>query len=577
MAPTSRLRDLRRLPGLPGWARLNAVRRRSQQVLLLAGATGALVGLVVAGFDWVTADFLFAHVLDLPLGVLAAAPVVGLLLAAACLRWPARGASPATADEYIRSFHEVGRPLDTRPVVGRLAASVATLGFGGAMGYEGPAIYAGAATGSWLQRRLSRHFAAEDAKVLLVAGAAAGVAAIFKAPVTGLVFALEVPYHDDLARRMLLPAAIAAATSYVTFVALIGTEPLLPVAGRPAINFADLAGAAAVGLLAGAFARLFALVVAASKRIASSGRPWLRAAGAGLALGGLFLAGRGLAGTNLVLGPGYDTLRWALDPDRGVALVVAAATLRVLATATTVAGGGAGGLFIPLVLQGALVGRVASGLVDPGNPTLFPVVGIAAFLGAGYGVPLAAVVFVAEFTGRPGFVVPGLIAAVVAQLVMGRASVSPYQATRRAGHLEHRLTLPVASAVDAEARTVPPDATAEEVFWQHLIGTRQRAAVVVDGGRYLGIVGVDELSAIDRDRWPTTAVADLMRTDIEVAQPQWSVSRAVQVIDAADTDRLAVCDGARFIGVITKDDVVRLDEILDATGTEGDQPPTRRL
>lgn len=183
----------------------------------------------------------------------------------------------------------------------------------------------------------------------------------------------------------------------------------------------------------------------------------------------------------------------------------------------------------------------------------------------------------AEFTGRPGFVVPGLIAAVVAQLVMGRASVSPYQATRRAGHLEHRLTLPVASAVDAEARTVPPDATAEEVFWQHLIGARQRAAVVVDGERYLGIVGVDELSAVDRDRWPTTAVADLMRTDIEVAQPQWSVSRAVQVIDAADTDRLAVCDGARFIGVITKDDVVRLDEILDAVGTEGGQPPTRRL
>src|SRR3546814_9807665 len=110
-----------------------------------------------------------------------------------------------------------------------MLASIATRGAGGPMGYEGPSIYAGAATGSLLHRRLSRWFSVEDTKVLLVAGAAAGVAAIFKAPVTGIVFALEVPYQDDLARRMLLPAAISAAASYVTFAAFIGTEPILPV------------------------------------------------------------------------------------------------------------------------------------------------------------------------------------------------------------------------------------------------------------------------------------------------------------------------------------------------------------
>ncbi len=553
------------LPHGPDWARLRDVRRRSQEVLLLAGATGVAVGLVVAAFDWITADQVFDRILDLPLGVVAAAPVVGLLIARASLRWLAGDASPSTADEYIRNFHEVSRPLDSRPVVGRVIAAVATLGSGGALGYEGPAIYAGAATGSWLQRRLSRFFSMEDTKVLLVAGAAAGVAAIFKAPVTGLVFALEVPYHDDLARRMLLPAAIASATSYVAFVALIGTEPLLPIAGRPAINLVDLAGAAAVGLVAGVFARAFSVVIATAKRAGAQERPWLRAVAAGVGLGGLFLLGRALTGTNLVLGPGYDALRWALEPDRAIGLVVAAATLRVLATATTIAGGGVGGLFIPLVIQGALVGRVMSGLLDPANVTLFPVVGIAAFLGAGYGVPLAAVVFVAEFTGRSGFVVPGLIAAVVAQLVMGRASVSPYQATRRAGHLEHRLTLSVATAVNTEARTVPPDASAEEVFWQHLIGSRQRAALVVDGDTYLGTIGVDELAAIDQDEWPDTAVAALMRTDIPTAAPGWPVSEAVKAMDRADADRLAVCDGDRFIGVITMDDVVRLDEILDAT------------
>ncbi len=93
----------------------------------------------------------------------------------------------------------------------------------------------------------------------------------------------------------------------------------------------------------------------------------------------------------------------------------------------TVAGGGVGGLFVPLVVAGALLGRLAVGVVGGGNTTLFVVIGVAAFLGAGYRVPLAAVMFVAETTGRPGFVVPGLLAAVAAMLVMGRGSVTTYQ------------------------------------------------------------------------------------------------------------------------------------------------------
>ncbi len=89
--------------------------------------------------------------------------------------------------------------------------------------------------------------------------------------------------------------------------------------------------------------------------------------------------------------------------------------------------GGVGGLFIPLVVAGALLGRAMVEVVGDTHTTLFVVVGVAAFLGAGYRVPLAAVMFVAETTGRPGFVVPGVIAAVAAELVMGTESVTRYQ------------------------------------------------------------------------------------------------------------------------------------------------------
>lgn len=530
--------------------------------------TGALTGLVVAGFERLTKEVLLDAVIHAPRGLQIAAPAVGLAVAALCLRAGGR-VSPATSDEYIRSFHDPTGRLALRAVPARMAAAVATLGSGGPLGYEGPSLYAGAAIGSALQRRATRLFGPEDSKVLLVAGAAAGVAAIFKAPVTGLVFALEVPYQEDLARRMLLPAGISAAASYVVFAAIAGTEPILPVSGQPPFNLVDLGGAAAIGLLCGLLARLFIAVIRGAKTLSGRGHPALRVAVAGALLGATVVVAHALGEGHLALGPGYDALAWAMRPDRSVVAVAALATLRVVGTAAVVGGGGTGGMFIPLVIQGALVGRAVGGLFEAQTTTLFPVVGMAAFLGAGYRVPLAAVVFVAEFTGRPGFVVPGLIAAIVAQLVMGRSSISPYQVGGRVGHLEQRLRLPLTAAVDAEARTVPPDATVEELFWQHLVGTRQQSAAVVEGDRYVGLVCVEDLAAVDRAAWATTVVRDVMRTDVPVADPAWPLRDAIKAMDAAGVDRLAVCDDGLFVGVITAVGLVQLGELLERTEGTG--------
>ena len=408
--------------------------RETRSVVVFAALTGAVTGLAVAGFEWVTRYALFNHLLQAPLAVQVLAPLVGLSIAALALHVLAAGASPATADEYIKNFHQPHVPLDERPVHGRIVASVATLGLGGAMGYEGPSIYLGAALGAGLQRRFTRLFNRDDAKVLLVAGAAAGVAAIFKAPATGLVFALEVPYQEDFARRMLLPAGIAAAFSYLVFVAFYGTSPLFSVTGAPPFSLRDLGGAAVLGVACGIGARLFAAALQAGKQLATRAHPVVRAVVAGIGLAALALLADGAFGKPLTLGAGYDNLTWALDPRRSVGLIVLLLLLRAAATFTTVSGGGSGGLFIPLVIEGALLGRAVGTAFRSAaaGATFFPLVGVSAFLGAGYQVPLAAVVFAAETSGRPGFIVPALIAALVAQLFMGRASVSSYQVVTRA-------------------------------------------------------------------------------------------------------------------------------------------------
>ena len=549
--------------------KLRSFGSRTRQIGLLGVVTGAVTGLGVAGFDRVVQDQMFERVLDLPLWVQAVAPVAGLTVAIVILRWVGRGASPATADEYIKDFHDPEHRLDVDEAPAKLLASAATLGAGAAMGFEGPSIYLGAVVGSWLQSRFSRTFSRVDNKVLVVCGAAAGVAAIFKAPATGVVFALEVPYRQDLARHMLLPAMFSAASSYVVFVAINGTTPLFPVTGAPPFNLRDLGGAAVLGLLCGGAARLFAHGLTAAKGAVTKFGPLVRLPLAAVAIVGVFVAGRGLTGRSIMIGSGYGAIAWALEPSHAAATVLAVFALRAVATTVAVGAGGVGGLFVPLVVQGALLGSAVSIVFGVSDTTLFPLLGIAAFLGAGYRVPLAAVMFVAETTGRPGFVVPALIAAATSQLLMGRESVSPYQQDSRTGLLERRLGLPVASALRTDAATVPPDATVAELYDHHIIELRLRAVPVVDGATYLGVVVLDDVAGLPRAEWDATMVKDIMRADWPRAEIGWTLGQAVVAMEDADVDRLPVVDGPAFVGMITTGEILKLDAILERAEERG--------
>ena len=221
---------------------------------MLAAITGAATGLAVALFDRIVVDGLLDHLFELSPWVFGFMPLVGLTLAGLALRRTQR--RPGTTDLYLKAFHDLEHPIGFREFPGRMLAAIATAGFGGAMGLEGGSLYIGTTFGSFLQRRFPRFTAGSSRRVLMVAGAAAGVAAIFKTPATGAIFALESPYREDIARRMLLPALVSAACGYLVFVAINGTTPLFPRRGAPPIRFADLAGAIGLGIAAGMCARV---------------------------------------------------------------------------------------------------------------------------------------------------------------------------------------------------------------------------------------------------------------------------------------------------------------------------------
>lgn len=409
---------------------LEEIAERSRNVVLLSAIVGSITGVLVAGFEWIVVDVMVERLLELPLWFGALAPTLGLVGAWLALNWLGRGIPPGTSDEYIKSFHDPLHRATVREALARMVAAISTLGSGAAMGLEGPSLFLGGAVGTQVDDLVPGRFRGER-RSLLVAGAAAGVAAIFKAPATGAVFALEVPYKNDLARHALAPALIGAATGYLGFAAIHGTDPLLPVEGVFGFDGRDIVGAILLGVLAGIGARWFARALREAKEYAERTSPLRRILFNGAAIAVLFVAMRGATGESLTIDSGFSVLNWALDLDHGFWVLLAVLALRSAATVCAVAGGGVGGVFIPLVVAGALSGRIVGGAINELDTAMFVVVGIAAFLGAGYRVPLASVMFVAETTGRASIVVPGLLAAVAAELMMGPSSVTNLQRANR--------------------------------------------------------------------------------------------------------------------------------------------------
>jgi predicted transcriptional regulator len=163
--------------------------------------------------------------------------------------------------------------------------------------------------------------------------------------------------------------------------------------------------------------------------------------------------------------------------------------------------------------------------------------------------------------------VPALVAAAVSQLVAGPSSVADHQAQHRLGYLERRFTLPLSTILETDVLTVPPDASVNEFVYFHVLARRERVVPVVDGGTYLGMARLDDISELDREVWDQTTIRSVMTTELPVAQPSWTLRDAVAAMETADSDVLAVCDAnGTFIGIVAEDDIVKLDEILDETG-----------
>jgi CIC family chloride channel protein len=569
VADRASIRDLLRRTARVDPERLRGGSRRFAAWFLLASIVGATTGLVVVGFQVVVLDLLWRRVLLADPWVWMVAPGVGLVLAWVVLRI-FRARSSATSEEYIRVFHDRRARTRLLDVPAKLLAGVSTIGLGGSVGLEGPSLFSGGAIGEALQRLAPGFWRREEARVLMVAGGAAGVAAVFKAPLTGLVFAMEVPYRDDIARHVLGPALVASASAYLVEAGFRGTSPLVPIFGRPEFGPRDLILAIAVGLLAGLVGRALIVVFRSITGFMSRLSPIRRLALAGGALTIIAALSYVLYEAPIALGPGEEAIRAAAVGGLSVVSLVALLALKAIATSVTVGAGGVGGIFFPIVVMGSALGAILGEFTPSTEGNLLPMVGMAALLGATYHTPLAGVSFVAEATGSVGFIIPTFVATAAAYATIGRASISTLQRARRAGALDLILDVPVSDVLSEEIVAVPTSETLEGFVERFALRHRFDTFPVVDrDGLYAGTVDIDHAAAVPGAERDSTPVGRVVATDGPVGRRDWTVRSAIEAMAEADADILPIVDDSGHLaGVVVASEVFQLDELLERLRTE---------
>ena len=400
----------------------------ARRIVLLMLPLGALMGLVVAlalsGLERL--EHRIFHVAGGGHWTLLL-PGVGLLLTALWLQRLKLGAV-SLGDDLHRAHRDPYAAFPFRASLAKVAACALTIGFGGSAGTEGPGKWLGAAVGVQVHRTLKvlaarmaffRRWLVQPMTVV-TGGAAAALAAVFRAPLSGALLAAE--REGALGSDRLVSALVAAAAGYLSFSLWSGRGPLLPLVAPVALSWREVAWAVPLGLLCGLGAGLFQGLRSLLARLLRNLGLVQRGAvmGLGLILLALpgFFAWRSLPVTQ---GGGLALVDSLLRETPALPVALLFFALKTFATAFTFEGGGVGGTWLPSVAMGAALGASFEALVHTGHPGLMAMLGATAFTGAVHNTLLVPVVFLAETTAQAPLVVPGLVAATMAFLVAREA------------------------------------------------------------------------------------------------------------------------------------------------------------
>lgn len=521
------------------------------------------------------------------LWVLALMPALGGLIAGLIIYSFAPEAEGHGTDAIIDAFHNKKGVIRKRVPLIKAIASAITIGSGGSAGREGPIAQIGGGFGSFLGTKLK--LGERETRMMMVCGAAAGIGAMFKAPLGSALFGTEVLYKRDFEMESLIPAIVSSVVAYAVFCSIpcIGWHPIFDTPPYTFTHPKELIFFAVLGIACTAlgifYIKVFYATRAFFKRLAIPNH--LKPAIGG-ALVGIFVLVIGYfepQALDGILGMGYGTVQTAIDMELPlpelIELMIIVAIAKIFTTSFTIGSGGSGGVFAPSLVIGAMLGGLFGGIshfffpeiITETTMSAFVVVGMAAFFAGAAKVPIAAILMISEMAGSYSLLVPLMLTSVVAYALSGGWTIYEKQVKTRKESPAHRREfmvdllegIRVKDAYIEDVQTISADTTVKEALY-FVDRTGHIAYPVVDKeGRMVGITSLMDLEKQREERSVYRKVSLMCTKEVHVAYPDEFLEDALHKMDIYHVGRLPVVKGRseeenkELVGIISRADIIR--------------------
>ncbi len=507
-------------------------------------------------------------------------PMVGILLVTLFVHFVVKDNISHGVTRVLYAISRRKSRLKKRNMYASLIASSVTIGFGGSVGAEGPIVFTGAAIGSNIGQafRLSPRLL----MLLVGCGAAAGIAGIFRAPIAGMLFTLEV-LMIDLTGTTVMPLLISSITGATVAYVLEGYNAEFFFSQSEPFLVSKIPYATVFGILCGLASLYFTRMMMMMEKMFSKVKSrLLKILTGGLILAGLIfvfppLYGEGYESINTLLRGEYssvvDGTFFYLDRDSiwFIAVFIGAVILtKVFATSATNGAGGVGGTFAPSLFVGALCGflfaYVLNNMFDGGvgiSNKNFTLLGMAGVMSGVMHAPLMAIFLTAEMTGGYDLFLPLLIVSTLSYMTIRLFepySIYTMRLAQQGDLLTHEkdksvLTLlKIDSLIERDFKAVNPSMNLKEVVDIIATSNRNLFPVTDNEGILVGIVLLDDIRNImfRPDLYKKMHVTRFMSAPpakLEIGMPMEEVMR---IFDRTNAWNLPVVDNGRYVGFVSK-------------------------
>jgi CIC family chloride channel protein len=525
----------------------------------LVGGVGAIIFQILLEMIWHLSYETYA----IPWYLVLFIPAVGGLIVGYVIPRTAPEAVGHGTNDVIEALHHSGGRIRGIVVPVKIVVSAITIGTGGSAGREGPISQIGAGLGSVLGRKLK--LSRSDLKVFVIAGMAAGFSAVFKAPLGSAIFAMEIPYKNDLESNAVIPSIIASIVSYLVFIPVYGPGPAFDIPPIDVQLTAELfAITILVGVLAGAVGIIYVKTLTGIEGFFENAKmPLYLKTGAG----GLMV---GIIGLSLpsVLGLSHGLIEDLLQGvNFTITILIALLIAKIVATSLTVGSGGSGGVFFPSLVIGGTLGAIVGTLLSPQLTPIFVAVGMGSMMAGVTKTPVSSSVLMAEMIG--GFIafIPLAIASVISYIITGKNTIYSSQIAQKSFELDvsNLSKLRIADVMKGEVVTIPEEASIEEAAMVVRRSPHYLYPVVSGEDKIIGVAPRERILDIDT-RIPSASILQVLQSHFEPIPADKDSLEAFDIMNEKQISRMIVVDpieGRRVVGILTRLDLLMALEKLD--------------